>query len=547
MGNFDVKMEDASLQWNYIGPNPLDILLGPPMGTQWPAANETDMDTNDLYPPGTFLGTSNMHVLTAESLVNSPRDLELLFDQKITAFGADFKAFNDFDTGQEMDKTALRIDGNTPVPLPPANPIDWQFTFFGFVSDDEFSLVKFLAQSNDAFGIDNITFQREIASPESDPPPDGVDPVGHDGDPDPGPSGPFHEPGDPGPAIWDGILAVSPYGVAGDGTSWDDANNWTNDFTPDLGPSTVSPYDDVIFPLGPPSGAGPTAGTVDLDGLGPEKNRSVGWIVFQDDYTLADVPMDSTLTVTKGDIYVDTGKTVTIDSVLTSNLDLSDPISSGIGISKLYDGKLVTNGNIVDSLSVRGGRMEANGEIQGSFVRVAENGILVANNLVANNGVDLMTIEIADNGIFEVNGLVKGNISIKGNGTLSGIGSVGEDMASPFNGDATIFSTGTLRPSFNANTGDQMTIDSVSWVDGDRESSTYLQPGSYGTLSFESVEEVVFGPIPSFGTYSITIPVTSQGSPATLVAAGTFVRLQRHGGSCHSQLDGVGREFLPSC
>jgi hypothetical protein len=114
--------------------------------------SEPDDNQIALAPAGTLEvdvnGTNNMRVFTTN---NPQSNLVVSFDTPITAFGADFRSFNDVE-----NRTAIVVDGVTIAP--PIGDDDFLHSFFGITSTVAFTTVTFVGLQNDVFGIDNVTF-----------------------------------------------------------------------------------------------------------------------------------------------------------------------------------------------------------------------------------------------------------------------------------------------------------------------------------------------------------------------------------------------------
>jgi glucose/arabinose dehydrogenase len=117
-------------------------------------------------------------------------------------------------------------------------------------------------------------------------------------------------------AVWDGNAAV---GTAGNGMSWNDANNWTRGGTTD---QVMVASDRVVF------APGSSSMSVDLQG-----NRTAGAVLFQAGYDLT----GGTLTVRSGDISVDAGVVASINGGVAAE-------TSNASIRKRGAGQLDLNG-----------------------------------------------------------------------------------------------------------------------------------------------------------------------------------------------------------
>ena len=93
-------------------------------------------------------GTANMRVFTDDS---PSSNLVFTFDTAITAFGADFRSFNDV-----IARTDILVGADTISP--PIGATGNLFSFFGFTSDTAFNTITFSGLANDVYGIDNVTY-----------------------------------------------------------------------------------------------------------------------------------------------------------------------------------------------------------------------------------------------------------------------------------------------------------------------------------------------------------------------------------------------------
>jgi PEP-CTERM motif len=92
----------------------------------------------------------------------------ITFNSAITAFGADFRGFNNLDI---VPRSVILVDGNNLSP--PVVPGNGDASFFGLTSDTAFTAVTIMRNPNydrvgssDAFGMDNVTFSGVSAVPE---------------------------------------------------------------------------------------------------------------------------------------------------------------------------------------------------------------------------------------------------------------------------------------------------------------------------------------------------------------------------------------------
>lgn len=94
--------------------------------------------------------------------------ITITFNSAITAFGADFRGFNNFDSVAQ--RSIILVNGNSlSSPVVAANS---DTSFFGFTSDTPFTTVTimrnpgYFRDASDAFGMDNVTFAEVSAVPE---------------------------------------------------------------------------------------------------------------------------------------------------------------------------------------------------------------------------------------------------------------------------------------------------------------------------------------------------------------------------------------------
>ena len=144
--------------------------------------------------------------------------------------------------------------------------------------------------------------------------------------------------------VWNGDDASA--GVAGDGTTWGDANNWTRDGLADAG---FVAEDSVIFAAG---------GSQPVVQLGGE--QTVAAATFEAPYRL----QGGTLRVLSGNVFVDGGVEATIDATLSAE-------SSDHSIRKLGSGTLIVNGS-VGQTAVKEGTLGGRGTLE--FLTVRDGG-----------------------------------------------------------------------------------------------------------------------------------------------------------------------------
>jgi glucose/arabinose dehydrogenase len=156
--------------------------------------------------------------------------------------------------------------------------------------------------------------------------------------------------------VWNGDDASA--GVAGDGTSWSGANNWTRGGTAD---SAFVSQDNVVF------AAGSSGSVVNVDA-----DQTVAAIAFQSAYTL----QNNTLRVLSGNVFVADGVTATIESGLAAETVNHSIRKFGLG-TLLVDGvagqTVVKQGTLGGSgsfehLSVRDGGKVAPGASAGVLI-----------------------------------------------------------------------------------------------------------------------------------------------------------------------------------
>lgn len=101
-----------------------------------------DIDGTTTFQTNTFLG----------------HDLTIVFDAPITAFGADFAAFND-----DILRTRILVDGEA---VNPPSTTGNAVRFFGFQLDASFSTLTFEGIESDGFAMDNVSFASSAPVPE---------------------------------------------------------------------------------------------------------------------------------------------------------------------------------------------------------------------------------------------------------------------------------------------------------------------------------------------------------------------------------------------
>ena len=180
-------------------------------------------------------------------------------------------------------------------------------------------------------------------------------------------------------AVWDGDLDV---GVIGNGVDWADPNNWSVDLIHDQLPTSASPGRNVLF------GTGPTVSSIDIGA-----DRRVNTLTFQENYDLR----NHAITITSGQVNVESGVTATIQSDLASEIPA--------GIVKRGSGTLVIAGTApdvvldratleltaeatIDSLTINRGRAIVAGRVQGDIFNLGGTLVNQASG-VANSGVRL--------------------------------------------------------------------------------------------------------------------------------------------------------------
>lgn len=92
-------------------------------------------------------------------LIQRGHSFRIVFDRPTTAFGADFRQFN------EVPRVLVALDGG--AGLAPSTVAGTRF--FGLVSDVAFTTLTFIALRSDNFGLDNALFVSAIPLPASLP------------------------------------------------------------------------------------------------------------------------------------------------------------------------------------------------------------------------------------------------------------------------------------------------------------------------------------------------------------------------------------------
>jgi len=199
-----------------------------------------------------------------------------------------------------------------------------------------------------------------------------------------------------GGAYWDGDSVDL---ITGNGTTWADDNNWTTLGVQNQGPTASFPGDAIVL------ATAPSVGPIDLGA-----DRLAHNITFEANYTLN----NQTLTLTSGNVTVDTGVTGTINSGIVA--------TSGT-FSKLGSGTLTVGGNVSDT-SVAAGTLQGTGTLEsltmesGSEVAPGNSaGTMVITNTYTQKAGAKLTVEI--------NGTTAGTqydvITAGSNATLAGI------------------------------------------------------------------------------------------------------------------------------
>ena len=173
---------------------------------------------------------------------------------------------------------------------------------------------------------------------------------------------------------WNGNDAGA--GNPGNGSSWNDADNWTRD---DITDQAFVTEDSAIFQ------PGSSIQTIDLQG-----NHAVAAVTFAANYTLT----NNTLTVRSGNVSVNEGVTASIDSGLSAE-------SSDHSLRKLGDGTLFVNGT-AGHMVVKGGTLGGLGTVAHLTVRDGGNvapgtstGIFTVSNSYTQKLGGTLTVEIA--------------------------------------------------------------------------------------------------------------------------------------------------------
>jgi hypothetical protein len=112
-----------------------------------PATHANQIDS----PPQRWSGTDIDGTARLDVYTQGGSSLIFTFDEGITAFGADFKSFND-----TYLRTQIFVDGT--LLNPPVSPNNYRLTFFGFETDTLFSTVEFRGNISDGYGIDNVQY-----------------------------------------------------------------------------------------------------------------------------------------------------------------------------------------------------------------------------------------------------------------------------------------------------------------------------------------------------------------------------------------------------
>ena len=194
---------------------------------------------------------------------------------------------------------------------------------------------------------------------------------------------------------WNGNDAGA--GNPGNGSSWNDADNWTRDSILD---QAFMAEDNLIFQ------PGSSVQTINLQG-----NRTVAAVTFAADYTLT----NNTLIVRSGNIAVNNGVTATVNSGLSAE-------SSDHSLRKLGDGTLLVNGT-AGQMVVKGGTLGGQGTI--SHITVRDGGTVAPGNSTAILTVSNSYIqELGGTLTVEIAGMTPGNdhdqLNVLGTATLGG-------------------------------------------------------------------------------------------------------------------------------
>ena len=151
--NFESFATDTSFRGTSVG-----LSAGMSIGT---VVDDGDTDDNLIdVPPATSAegdvnGTAYAKVFNGQSAV--PTSPFIGFDIPVSAFGADFKNLNDavLRSRIELFNGATLLDT-----LEPSIEVAGTVRFFGFVSDQPVTELRFIRVANDVFGIDDIQIQQ---------------------------------------------------------------------------------------------------------------------------------------------------------------------------------------------------------------------------------------------------------------------------------------------------------------------------------------------------------------------------------------------------
>jgi hypothetical protein len=180
--------------------------------------------------------------------------------------------------------------------------------------------------------------------------------------------------------VWNGDGAFA--GMAGDGMTWEDANNWTRDGVVD---SRFVAEDSVIF------GAGASNAVIELG-----DDQTVAAVTFQSPYRLK----GHTLTVLSGNVFVEDAVTATIDSTLSAE-------TVNHSIRKLGLGTLVVNGS-AGQMVVKEGALGGNGTLD--YLTVREGGVAAPGDSIGvMNIVESFTMHDGATLQIELNGVDNSN------------------------------------------------------------------------------------------------------------------------------------------
>jgi hypothetical protein len=200
--------------------------------------------------------------------------------------------------------------------------------------------------------------------------------------------------------VWNGNDASA--GVAGDGLSWGDANNWTRDGEPD---ESFVAEDQVIF------AAGSSGNVIDL-----ELDRVASAVTFSAPYTLA----NHTLRVLSGNVTVELGVTAVVEADLLAE-------SAHHSIRKLGTGTLVVEGDSGQTV-VKAGTLVGTGTLDHLTVR--DGGVVGPGNSVGTLSVEnSFTMDAGATLSIEIGGADNSNpaapqfdqLVVGGTATLAGI------------------------------------------------------------------------------------------------------------------------------